>query len=56
MKKLTLDEIRGLELEILDAFAALCERNHIWRQNRSIPICAIGDFVPNEIGFIKTQI
>jgi lipopolysaccharide cholinephosphotransferase len=30
MKKLTLDEIRGLELEILDAFAALCERNHIY--------------------------
>ena len=30
MKKLTLDEIRGLALEILDAFAALCERNHIY--------------------------
>lgn len=30
MKKLTLDEIKGLELEILDAFAALCERNGIY--------------------------
>lgn len=30
MKKLTLDEIRGLELEILDAFKALCDRNGIY--------------------------
>ena len=30
MKKLTLDEIRGLELELLDAFKALCSRNGIY--------------------------
>ena len=30
MKKLTLDEIRGLELELLDAFKALCDRNNIY--------------------------
>lgn len=30
MKKLTLDEIRGLELGILDAFAAMCKRNNIY--------------------------
>lgn len=30
MKKLTLDEIRGLELEILDAFKAMCDRNGIY--------------------------
>ena len=30
MRKLTLDEIRGLELEILDAFAELCKRNSIY--------------------------
>ena len=30
MKKLTLDEIRGLELELLDAFADLCEKNNIY--------------------------
>lgn len=30
MKKLTLDEIRGLELELLDAFTKLCEQNDIY--------------------------
>ncbi|MBE6007009.1 MAG: LicD family protein [Sarcina sp.] len=30
MKKLTLDEIRTLEVELLDAFHALCERNGIY--------------------------
>ena len=30
MKKLTLDEIRALELELLDAFAELCEKNNIY--------------------------
>lgn len=30
MKKLTLDEIRCLELELLDAFKALCDRNGIY--------------------------
>ena len=30
MKKLTLEEIRGLELELLDAFTKLCEQNDIY--------------------------
>ena len=30
MKKLTLDEIRGLELELMDAFTKLCEQNDIY--------------------------
>ena len=30
MKKLTLDEIRALELELLDAFTELCEKNNIY--------------------------
>ena len=30
MKKLTLDEIRGLELELMDAFTRLCEQNDIY--------------------------